>query len=137
MITDDDRRLLIRPLLAMITVAPKGDRWPAPRPVWFEVTDAGDIQIFSFANSPRVDRLREQPRASVVVAAPVGEPEHWVALEGSVEMTPDGAFDLATRLGAHYWGEDAPANQHLLDEWGESELVRIVVHPERVQRFTV
>lgn len=95
--TASDRELLSRPLQAMITVAPKGDRWPAPRPVWFELTDADEIQLFSFASTPRVARVRETPRASVVVTAPVGEPEQWVSIEGAVTVHDDGAFDLADR----------------------------------------
>lgn len=135
-LTADDRELLSRPLQAMITVAPAGDRWPAPRPVWFELTDAGVVQIFSFASTPRVARVREVPRASIVVAAPLGEPERWVSLEGPVTVHEDGANDLAERLAMRYYA-DEPEKLGVLDEWRAAKLVRIEVTPERVQRYSV
>lgn len=135
-LTASDRELLSRPLQAMITVAPAGDRWPAPRPVWFELTDADELQIFSFASTPRVARVREVPRASIVVSAPVGEPEHWVSLEGAVTVHDDGAYELADRLARKYYA-DEPEKLALLEEWSRAELVRLVVSAERVQRYSL
>lgn len=120
----------------MITVAPAGDRWPAPRPVWFELTSEGEVQIFSFASTPRVARLREHPRASIVVAAPVGEAEQWVSLEGPAAIHDDGAFELAERLAARYYA-DEPDKLAVLEEWRDAGLVRIVITPDRVQRYSV
>ncbi|NYF17843.1 hypothetical protein HDC37_002688 [Microbacterium sp. AK009] len=135
-LTTSDRKLLSRPLQAMITVAPAGDLWPAPRPVWFELTPADEVQIFSFASTPRVSRVRETPRASIVVATPVGEPEQWVSLEGSVTVHDDGAYQLADRLARRYYAGE-PAKLAVLDEWRRADLVRIVVTPERIQRYSV
>jgi hypothetical protein len=135
-LTESDRTLLSRPLQAMITVAPAGDRWPAPRPVWFELTDADEVQIFSFASTPRVARVREVPRASIVVTAPLGEPEQWVSLEGAVTVHEDGAYELAARLARRYYA-DEPAKLTLLDDWRKADLVRIVVSAERVQRYAI
>ncbi len=135
--TPSDRALLSRPLQAMITVAPTGGRWPAPRPVWFELIDDEDaVQIFSFASTPRVARLRETPRASLVVTAPVGEPEQWVSFEGAATLHADGAYELADRLAKRYYA-DEPEKLAVLDEWREAELVRIVIAAERVQRYAV
>ena len=135
-LTASDRQLLSRPLQAMMTVAPQGDRWPAPRPVWFELTDADEVQVFSFASTPRVARLREVPRASIVVAAPVGEPEQWVSLEGSATVHDDGAFEIADRLARLYYAGE-PEKLAVLDAWRKADLVRIVVSADRVQRYSV
>lgn len=136
MFRDEDLALLTRPLYAFLTVAPRGERWPAPRPVWFEVADDGDLQMFSLPDAPKLDRLREHPRASVVVAAPPGEPEHWVAVEGSVTLHDQGGFELAARLAERYSDMSDPKYQKFLDEWLVSGVVRIVVHPEVVNRFS-
>lgn len=133
----EDLALLTRPLYAFLTVAPRGDRWPAPRPVWYEVTDDGDLQMFTLPDAPKLDRLREHPRASVVVAAPVGEPERWVAVEGSVTVHDQGGIELANRLAERYWDLSDPSYQKVIDEWTATGLVRIVVHPERVNRFSM
>lgn len=135
MLRDDDLALLVRPLYAFLTVAPRGGRWPAPRPVWFEVTDDGDLQLFSLQGAPKLDRLREHPRASVVVAAPPGEPEHWVAVEGPVTLHDEGGAELATRLAERYWDMGDPDHRKAVDAWRSGNVVRIVVHPEVVNRF--
>ncbi|TQS46101.1 pyridoxamine 5'-phosphate oxidase family protein [Cryptosporangium phraense] len=137
MFRDDDLALLTRPLYAFLTVAPKADRWPAPRPVWFEVTDGGDLQMFSVQGAPKLARLREQPRASVVVASPTGEPERWVAAEGPVTLHDDGGLELATRLAGRYYGPLDADQQKLLDDWRETGVVRIVLRPEKVSRFAI
>ena len=134
MFTEADLELLRRPLQAMVTVAPKGDRWPAPRPVWYELTDDGDIQIFSLPEALRIKRLREMPRASVVVSAPVGEPEYWVSVEGSATMHTEGARELAARLAERYYGPDDTEHREMVDGWQSLDLVRIVMRPERVSR---
>ncbi|MFB9645492.1 pyridoxamine 5'-phosphate oxidase family protein [Microbacterium terregens] len=135
-LTPADRELLSRPLQAMVTVQPARRRWPAPRPVWFELTNSDAIQIFSFASTTRVARLREVPRASIVVAAPLGEAEQWVSLEGSVTLTTEGAYELAERLTLRYYAGE-PAKLAVLDDWRAAELVRIVFSPERVSRYAV
>jgi hypothetical protein len=136
MLTDADRALLSRPLHAYVATVAKPDRLPAPRPVWFDLTPEGDIQIFSTPTTARVARLRAVPRATAVVATPIGEPEHWVAVEGDVTLHDDGAGELAAKLAHRYWGEELDAaHAAVVDEWLRSELVRIVIHPTAVKRF--
>ncbi|SNY68624.1 pyridoxamine 5'-phosphate oxidase family protein [Paractinoplanes atraurantiacus] len=136
MFRDEDLALLARPLYAFLTVAPRGDRWPSPRPVWFELTPDGALQLFSLPDSPKVDRLRDNPRASIVVAAPTGEPEHWVAVEGEATVHDDGANELALRLADRYWTFTDPEHEKLLDEWRTGDLVRIVLRPDKVNRYS-
>lgn len=136
MFRDADLELLARPLYAFLTVAPRADRWPAPRPVWFELAEDSTLQVFSVPDAIKVGRLREQPRASIVVAAPSGEPEHWVSVEGAVTLHDDGAYELAARLAPRYWTFEDPEHESLLQEWSSADLVRIVLHPEKVARFS-
>lgn len=126
-LTAEDLELLERPLHGFLTVA------GTTRPVWFEATAAGTIQFFTLADSPKLRRLRRDPRASLVVAAPAGERERWVVVSGRTTEEPDGARDLSARLAARYWDLDDRADD--LAAILAEDTVRIVLHPETVHRY--
>jgi hypothetical protein len=63
-LTDADRALLDRPLYGLLTIPPGAVRLPAPRPVWFEVTASGDVQLFSGADALEIRRLEGDPQVS-------------------------------------------------------------------------
>ncbi|WIX89610.1 pyridoxamine 5'-phosphate oxidase family protein [Amycolatopsis sp. DG1A-15b] len=129
-LTSDDLEFLRRPLHGFLTVA--GGR---PRPVWFEAAGDGTIQLFSEPDAPKVRRVRRDPRASIVVAAPVGERERWVSVEGRVSVEPGGAHELARRLAGRYWDLDDPDRAAGLEAILKTDLVRLVIHPETVRRY--
>jgi Pyridoxamine 5'-phosphate oxidase len=133
--TSEDLAFLRRPLYGFFTVA-AGAVPPQPRPVWFEVTTEGNVELFTLPDAVKVRRLRTDPRASLVVAAPVGERERWVSVAGRVSVEPEGAHDLCSRLAARYWDlgdEGRPAElKAMLDE----DLLRLVIHPDKVSRYT-
>ncbi|KFU81464.1 Pyridoxamine 5'-phosphate oxidase [Amycolatopsis lurida] len=132
MLTSDDFEFLRRPLHGFLTVA------DGPvRPVWFEAADDGTIQLFTPRDSPKVRRLKDDPRASIIVAAPVGERERWVSVSGGVTVEPDGAHELAARLGARYWDLDDPAHAGELAGIQTLDLVRLVIRPEKVSRYSM
>lgn len=133
-LTDHDLAFLRRPLLGFLTVA-AGPRPPQPRPVWFEATDERTVQLFTAADSAKVRQLREDPRVSLVVAAPVGEPERWVSVAGRVTIEPDGGRELAGRLAARYWDLSTPEGEAGLKMLQELDQVRVVIHPELVRRY--
>ncbi|MEU5261610.1 pyridoxamine 5'-phosphate oxidase family protein [Amycolatopsis sp. NPDC021455] len=129
-LTSDDLEFLRRPLHGFLTVA--GGQ---PRPVWFEAAGDGTIQLFSEPGAPKVRRVRRDPRASIVVAAPVGERERWVSVAGRVSIEPDGAHELAARLAARYWDLGDPARAADLEAILKTDQVRLVIHPETVRRY--
>jgi hypothetical protein len=132
-LTEDDRTFLAGPRLGFLTVEPDGG-WPTPVPVWFEPTDQA-VQLFTEAGSRKTRRLRAVPRASLVAANQVGEPEFWVAVEGPARIEPAGAGELAGRLAARYWDLSDPALAAVADSWRSADLVRIVIEAERVTRY--
>jgi hypothetical protein len=133
-LTIQDLEFLGRPLHGFLTVA-AGPVPPQPRPVWFEATAEGTIQLFTDPGSLKMRRLRRDPRASIVVAAPVEERERWVAVAGRVTVEPDGADELAARLAARYWDLDDPARANDLAGILAAAQVRLVIHPETVSRY--
>ncbi|MEV8423466.1 pyridoxamine 5'-phosphate oxidase family protein [Streptomyces niveus] len=134
-LTPEDLEFLRRPLHGFLSVA-GGPVPPQPRPVWFEATAEGTIQLFTGPETVKVRRLRGDPRASIVVAAPVGERERWVSVAGRTTLEPGGAHDLCARLAARYWDLDDPARADELAAMMATDQVRLVIHPEEVRRFS-
>ena len=135
MLTAEDLEFLGRPLHGFLTVA-GGTQPPQPRPVWFEATADGTIQFFTAPDSLKVRRLRRDPRASIVVAAPVSERERWVSVAGRTTVETDRAHDLCSRLAARYWDLDDQARADDLAAILAADQVRVVLHPEAVHRYT-
>ncbi|MEW2449386.1 pyridoxamine 5'-phosphate oxidase family protein [Streptomyces parvulus] len=135
LLTPEDLDFLRRPLYGFLTVA-AGPVPPQPRPVWFEATDEGTVQLFTGPETVKVRRLRRDPRASLLVASPVGERERWVSVAGRTTLEPDGAHELAARLAARYWDLGDPTRAEDLAGMLAVEQVRLVIHPEKVSRFT-
>ncbi|MFD0053899.1 pyridoxamine 5'-phosphate oxidase family protein [Streptomyces sp. NPDC127168] len=135
LLTPEDLDFLRRPLYGFLTVA-AGPVPPQPRPVWFEATDEGTVQLFTGPETVKVRRLRRDPRASLLVASPVGERERWVSVAGRTTLETGGAHELAARLAARYWDLDDPGRAEDLAGMLAVEQVRLVIHPEKVSRFT-
>jgi len=133
-LTAEDLEFLRRPLYGFLTVA-EGPRPPQPRPVWYETTAEGTLQLFTGPDTLKIRRLRRDPRASIVVAAPVGERERWVSAAGNTTVESDGAHDLCRRLAARYWDLNDPIRAKDLDDILAEEWVRLVIHPETVSRY--
>ncbi len=133
-LTAQDLEFLRRPLHGFLSVA-GGPIPPQPRPVWFEASADGTIQLFTPPNSLKVRRLRRDPRASIVVAAPVGERERWVSVAGRTTVKPEGAHELAARLAARYWDLDDSTRADDLAGILATDQVRLVIHPETVSRY--
>ena len=135
-LTAQDLEFLRRPLYGFLSVA-AGPTPPQPRPVWFESTDEGTIQLFTGPDTLKIRRLRRDARASIVVAAPVGERERWVSVAGRTTVERDGAHDLCARLAARYWDLNDPVRANDLANILAEDWVRLVIHPETVSRYTM
>lgn len=133
-LTRSDLEFLQRPLYGFLTVA-AGPTPPQPRPVWFEATAVGTIQLFTGPDTVKVRRLRRDARASIVVSAPVGERERWVSVAGRVDVEPEGAHDLCARLAARYWDLSDPTRANDLAEIHAVDQVRLVIQPQTVGRY--
>ena len=134
LLTPADREFLARPLFGFLTVA-DGPVPPQPRPVWFEATAEDTIQLFTGPGTAKVRYLRKDPRASIIVSAPVGELEHWVSVAGRVTIESEGAHALVERLAARYWEGNEAARTESVAFLLAEEQVRIVIHPDKVRRF--
>ncbi|MCW2529218.1 MAG: putative pyridoxamine 5-phosphate oxidase-related protein [Pseudonocardiales bacterium] len=133
-LTAHDQALLDRPLHGLLTIPAAAGRLPAPRPVWFELTADGQLQLFSATSAQKVRRLEAEPKASLLAVRPTGEPEGWLSIEADVTLHHDGAADLASRLADRYWDMTEAAHRSAVEAWAVEDLTRIVLHPRRVTR---
>jgi PPOX class probable F420-dependent enzyme len=94
----------------------RDDGSPIAVPVWFE-WDGAVVRVFSGATSAKIRRLQRDARASLLVTNAVGEDEAWVAFDGAVAVSADGAFALAARLAGRYWDMAAERHRAEVDGW--------------------
>ena len=116
------------------------DGAPNGVPVWFE-WEGERIRIFSFASHRKIARIENDPRASLLVAAEVGEHEAWVAVDGPVSITDEGAVPLLERLAARYWVDDDPAvakaHAETLEAWGQAaaDFRVLTIVPDEIRSY--
>ena len=128
-----DLEFLRRPLHGFLSIA--GHTRPSLGRCGSRPLPKARSNLFTSPDTLKVRRVRKDPRASIVVAAPVGERERWVSVAGRITVELDGAQDLAARLAARYWDLDDPVRAKDLAELLGEDQVRLVIHPEVVSRF--
>ncbi len=134
--TDAERdAFLAEPRYAILTTLRK-DGSPVSVPVWFEWDD-NVVRMFTHIVTAKLKRIQHDPRASVLVANRVDEPETWVAFDGRLTVREDGGLDLAERLAPRYWNLDDPARSGALEAWRQMasgwRLLELV--PERIRTY--
>lgn len=107
------------------------DGSPTIVPIWFE-WDGAEARIFTSRKSPKVARIRNDPRVALSVEEGVGVPERWVTIEGTATIEETGGMDLARRLAARYYSPERCAEalaswEKMADQW-----VVLRITPRRV-----
>lgn len=114
--TDAERdAFLATPRLGMFSTL-SADGAPITVPVWFE-WDGAAVRLFSGAATGKVRRAERDPRASLLAANSIGEPEAWVAFDGDVAIIDGGAIELAERLAHRYWDMRDERHRAELESW--------------------
>ena len=109
---------LAEPRLAILMY--NGKR-PAPTgvPVWFD-WDGHTLQMFASRTSPKVEQLQKDPNVSVLITNRVGEPEGWVAFDGTVtigDFAPADWQALIDRVAPRYWDMSESAYADEISNW--------------------
>ena len=106
------------------------DGSPNALPLWFE-WDGGKVRMFSMLDTGKVKRLRRDPRACLSVADPVGAPEAWVTVEGTVEILDEGGKELGLGLTRRYY--ESPRREEAIAEWSaRDDWVLLELTPTRI-----
>jgi len=114
--SDAERDVFLAKTRLGILTTLRDDGSPVAVPVWFE-WDGRVVRCFSYRGSGKIKRLERDPRASLLVANNVGEPEAWVGFDGEVVIKGDGAIELAERLARRYWDVNDPERSATLEQW--------------------
>ena len=127
---------LSRPRIGVLSTLAE-DGAPLAIPIWFE-WDGQRILMFTGETSPKMRRLRNDARATLLVAAEVGEKEEWVAIDGQVAIHADGAIALAARLAERYWDLNDPEHATTLQLWrDQARTLRLLeIIPSRIRSHT-
>ncbi|MEC9252455.1 MAG: pyridoxamine 5'-phosphate oxidase family protein [Pseudomonadota bacterium] len=107
---------------------------PIGVPVWFEWTGT-KVQMFAGKETPKINRIKRDARASVLVTNAVGEPEAWVAFDGLIDLNDDGGIELAARLVDQYWNMDDERLRSVLTSWQQApdEFCLLTLRPEKIR----
>ena len=109
------------------------DGSPNALPLWFE-WDGATIRMFSSRDAGKVRRLRRDPRASLTVAVPVGAPEAWVTVEGTVAILDEGGKELGLKLAHVYY--EGERREEAIAEWSQrDDWVLLELTPTRIRSY--
>ena len=129
--TDAERDSFLREVRIGTLCTLNGDGSPNALPLWYE-WDGTKIRMFSSPDVGKVRRLRQDPRACLNVADPVGAIEAWVTVEGTVEVLDQGGKELALQLAAIYYEGDR--QEETLASWGQvDDWVLLELTPTRIR----
>lgn len=113
-----------------------GDGSPRSVPVWFD-WDGHAVRIFTGTGSPKVKRIKHDPRVTLLVTNDRSEFEAWVSFDGVARIQLDGGFELAEQLAEKYWDLSDPGRKATLDSWKKASehLCIIELVPTRIRTY--
>ena len=113
------------------------DGSPRTVPVWFD-WDGHAVRIFTGKNSPKVKRIRQDPRVTLVVSNELSEYEAWVSFDGTAKITVDDAIgEFLDKLASKYWDLSDPKRKAALDSWkaNPAEFYVLELVPTRIRSY--
>ena len=122
---DEQREFLDRnPFVGTVTTL-RPDGSPHSTVVWVDVED-GKVSFNTALGRAKPRHLEHDPRASILVIDP-NDPFKWVAVEGHVEVTEEGADEQIDKLAKKYIGKDDYPWRN-----PEEQRINVVITPEKV-----
>jgi PPOX class probable F420-dependent enzyme len=103
-LTEQQREFLKNPFVGTVTTL-RPDGSPHSTVVWVDEEENGTVSFNTAYGRLKPTNLERDPRASLLVLDP-NDAYRWVALDGTVELTTDGADEQIDRLAKKYLGAD-------------------------------
>ena len=128
---DDERDQFLRQTRIGTLCTLNADGSPNALPLWYE-WNGDKILMFSNRETGKVRRLRQDPRACLSVADPVGVDEAWVTVEGTVAIHDTGGKQLALKLASIYY--EGKRREDTVEAWSQSDdWVLLELTPTRIK----
>jgi PPOX class probable F420-dependent enzyme len=102
-LSEKQKQFLEQPFVGVATTL-REDGSPHSTIVWVDVED-GVVTFNTASGRAKPNHLQKDPRAGVLVVDP-NDSYKWVAVDGPVEMTTDGADAQIDKLAKKYLGKD-------------------------------
>ena len=126
-LTEAQREFLRNPFVGVATTL-RADGSPHATVVWVDVDDEG-VSFNTETGRAKPRHLERDPRVSLTVVDP-SNPFRWLTIDGTAEMTFDGAAEQIDRLSEKYTGRTPYANHP------ETERrVTVRIRPRRIQGY--
>lgn len=123
-LSEKQQEFLENPYVGVITTL-REDGSPHSTVVWVDIEDG--VPSFNTAyGRAKPTNLEKDPRASLLVVDPK-DAYKWVAVDGKVELTTDGADPQIDKLAKKYLGKD----EYPFRQDGEKR-VKVVITPQHV-----
>jgi len=123
-LNETQQQFLENPYVGVVTTLRK-DGSPHSTVVWVDVEDG--VPSFNTAlGRKKPANLEQDPRAALLVIDPQ-DAYKWIAVDGTVELTTDGADPQIDKLAKKYLGKD----EYPFRQEGEQR-VKVRIQPERV-----
>ena len=119
---------LRRPLVASLTTLRAGGT-PQVTPIWYEADGEAFFCIFG-RDSVKARNIRRDPRVSLCIATH-DDPYRYVIVDGTGEISAEGAAERCQSISTRYWGEERGGRfaRKLIDE---GDTVVLSVRPNRM-----
>src|SRR2546423_14967017 len=125
-LTEKQKVFLENPFVGVVTTL-REDGSPHSTVVWVDVEESGDVSFNPALGRAKPRELEHDPRVALLVLDP-NDPYKWVALDGTAELTTEGADAQIDRLAKKYLGKD----EYPFRSPGEQR-VTVRITPRRVE----
>lgn len=126
-LSDRQKEFLDNPYVGVVTTL-RADGSPQTTVVWVDRED-GLVSFNTAYGRRKPANLERDPRISVLVLNP-NDPYRWVAVEGTAELTTEGADAQIDRLAKKYLGKDEYPWRN-----PEERRVSVRIHPTRTDSY--
>ena len=123
-LTDRQKQFLDNPYVGVVTTL-REDGSPHSTVVWVDRED-GSVSFNTAYGRRKPSNLERNPKVSVLVVDP-SDPYKWVAVDGTAELTTEGADEQIDKLAKKYLGKDEYPWRN-----PEEQRVKVRIAPEHV-----